>query len=85
MIHSKRWVVRHAAAGTLRPAPETPHRASRLGHLPDADVTVALALNRGLYVRESEILDVVIDAVVIQRFSHPRSRTARRGLRPHGG
>ncbi len=66
LIHSKRWVVRHVAAGTLRPVPETPPRASRLRHLPDADVTVAFALNRGLYFRESEILDVVIDAVVRQ-------------------
>ncbi len=33
-------------------------------HLPDADVTVAFVLNRGLYFRESEILNAVIDAVV---------------------
>ena len=37
-----------------------------LWHLPDADVTVAFALNRGLYFRESEILDAVIDAVLAE-------------------
>ncbi len=38
-----------------------------LWHLPDADVTVAFTLNRGLYFNESEILDAVIDAVLAER------------------
>ncbi len=38
-----------------------------LWHLPEADVTVAFALNRGLYFREFEILDAVIDALLAER------------------